>query len=479
MSDPLDIGAFLARAAQDGQTDGSGEFTVAHEQAARKLARFSLPRSSAWVAKLVQAAVRFQARSLEIKQSLSETFFHLELDQVPGEDAIVSAIVSGSIDRGRALDALSLSLRALVEQGRLSFLLVADDGRAAPRPIYAGKHYSKLTEKARLDPRFHPRPGLSLTVYHRPLRLDPYDPEELLQSWRGHAPILQELRTACFASPLPLLSKGRQLDGLLDSPALDLSELNRLLLVKGLDPLRHSPPSLPLPADFEGKQPSLLSHPQRLRRSYRGSRQAQAALTLSLHLDRAATEPQRWSRLLWLSDGVLVQEEKLQVATRALQLTLLANGAGLATDLTGFSLVDNEHFRQRREEVLRAAGQALTEAPRPEDLFRDDRDQWSPDDDRLEARQTHSQKATRLLKGSGSVLALAVLNPLLSAPAVAGVVLSSYQARRRPRAERLLQRTELLAEAFEWDRQTLVAFLTSEEPPPPPGRTVQFVTHRG
>jgi hypothetical protein len=517
MSAPLDIGAFLAQSAREGESDGVGEFTVAHQQAARKLARFSLPRVSAWVTKLIQAAVRLQAHSVEIRQSLTETFLHLELKRLPTEETLVSAIVAGSLDRGGALEGLALALRAIVEQAGLSFLLVIDDGRHTPRPIYAGRHFSRLSEKARRQHRYHPRPGLSLTVRHRPAQTDFNDTDEVLRLLRGYRPILEELHRTSFACPVPLHWKGDRLNGLISSRELGLGNRNRLMLMRGLRGLGSSPEQLALPEDFEDRAPSLNTPPFRLKKSGLDSPPAQAVLVLSVGLGLPLGGR---SRLLWLNDGVVVQEERLSMLdTEVLQMTLLANACGLATDLTGFSLVGNESFQQRREEVLRAAGLALAEPTICDNLFLGP-DQVSPDADAGRKGESVLALFEKALKDKNSVLEVRPETPLTRSELRSDIQddgfptgpLALSLARSRPKrgfsagllglsflealampaglAKRVMARDrdllsldwadsrDKLQAAIRDDLRRAIELLTGEKPPPPPGPPVQFVVRK-
>lgn len=137
MGEQLDLGAFLAQQSAAGEVDSRGDFTVSHHEAVKKLARFALPRSHAWVCKLVQAAVRWGCFRLNLKQSRTESQFHLrfrEVHQIPNEDAIVAGLVSGRVSGPEAMDALAMALRALVEQAKLSSCWSATTARALPAP---------------------------------------------------------------------------------------------------------------------------------------------------------------------------------------------------------------------------------------------------------------------------------------------------------------------------------------------------------
>lgn len=472
MKETVDIGAFLADAAGQGQAEGQGEFTVSHDQAARKLARFSLPRPTAWVAKLVQVAVRWRAHSIELFTGISETRFQLNLETIPSEEAIISAIISGGMDFGRPLEGLALALRAVVEQAGLSFLLVADDGKNTPRPIYAGRHFGKMSEKARLNRRFHPCPGLHLTVHHGPTAAELADPEGMVGALTGSLRVLAELRESCFASPVPLL-RGHHLEGLLKSSRLGLPRPNRLLLFKGLRNLALSPDSLPLPQDFEDKRPTLLEHPEKVLRSCGEPKTAQSVLVASAMVKkwRDGAKLLR-SSLLWLNDGVLVQEESLSsVPTEVLQMTVLANASGLKTDLTGFALLDNEAYRTRREEVLRAAGTGLIDLTIDGGLYEPSRDEQSVENPIAKRHQfRHRWERWRSFSASHWT---SLLSPLLTLPAFGGAMWQ--EAREQYLDLELVRRRDEFLAALENDRRRLVETLTGEEPPPPPPPKVEFV----
>lgn len=63
------IDAFLARQSEAGVTDSEGTFTVAGDRALDKLANFQLPRTSAWLLKMLQAGVVGGASGMWISHS--------------------------------------------------------------------------------------------------------------------------------------------------------------------------------------------------------------------------------------------------------------------------------------------------------------------------------------------------------------------------------------------------------------------------
>lgn len=466
MGEQLDLGAFLAQQSAAGEVDSRGDFTVSHHEAVKKLARFALPRSHAWVCKLVQAAVRWGCFRLNLKQSRTESQFHLrfrEVHQIPNEDAIVAGLVSGRVSGPEAMDALAMALRALVEQAKLSFVLVSDNGKSPPRPIYAGYHYGHVSETERMNPRFRPGPGLTLTVYHhRPYKEGPADVWDLLPPLhRGDVPIARELDQYAYVCPIPVSIDGRLVDGFLQASALKFSHSHRPLVQGGLSGLEYSPPRMRLPADFEEKVLSITTHPKRALRTYGGRKEAAAAFLLT-YLVPADTRmpgnlPQKRSRLHWVADGVIVETETLEVETSDLSLEIYANASGLPTDLTGFTTLDNDQRALRRAEILKGVGARFADLKaRDTDFFRDDVDHFSPVDRQADATETVQKRKKIMLGGTGTGLALTLVNPVLGVSTTVAALVGGYKAGlSRVDRESVLRRRNLLERRLVSDFETL------------------------
>ena len=260
MSAQHDLLAYLQEQADDGVVESEGDFTVSLQNARKKLARFALPRETAWVSKLVQAAVGWQMKAVLVAQSKNETqfFFHPSTPtELPTPNQVVNALLSGKIVLETPLDHFCLGLRALVEQATLSFLLVVNDGEVKPQPIYAGDHYGNLSEKARLGEKFDRAVGMTLTVRHSPPVTLNSHLSEIVGLKQFGIPILEELRDYAYTSSVPIIQSGRHLEGFLDS-SLFKTKSQIPLIFSGLNSLIHSPECLPLPASFEEKQFSFL-----------------------------------------------------------------------------------------------------------------------------------------------------------------------------------------------------------------------------
>ena len=472
MSKQLDLGAFLSEQTSEGVVDSRGQFTVSHVQAARKLAKFALPRPSAWVTKLIQAANRWSCPAVQIRQTATETLFHFtlpSLGQIPTEDAIVSSLLSAKIGGQEALDAFSLALRALVEQARLSFILVADDGDLEPRPIYAGHYYGDISERARLDRRFRPKPGLSLTVYHRPPAKEDDGLFDAVSRLRSYVPIIEELDKYCHVSQVSILLDGRRVDSLVSAPSLGLTETTRPLMFLGVEGLQYSPPRLPLPLDFDEKLVSLLSHPRRIARGYGGGKDFQAVFVVSARTGPGLADllgPRRMSRLVWVNDGAIVQDQVLGLTSRRVGLTIFANAQGLDTDLTGFTMLANAEFQSRRDEVLRGVA-AVLKSPRvtSADFFRLDHDRQSHTDQEFDEQEEVRRRIKILLKGSGTGLTLSLFNPVIGVPTTLAAMVGTYVRKPQTVEARILSSRDSLQETIERELDELREFLVEKKEP--------------
>ena len=417
----VDLNSFLSEQGAAGQMDSQGDFTVSHNEAVRKLARFALPRPTAWVSKLVQSAVRWRCQTLRISQSLTETSFHFVMGdpgQVPNEQEILGALVSAGLTGPRAVDAFGLALRGMVEQSRLSFLLVCDSSEGDQhKRIYAGTHYGRMSEEERMAERFVSRGAIALTVCHLPGGA----------AWKAVAhkrealSIVGELRTYAYMSPVPIVLNGQPLEGPLNSSAVGYSKHHFPLVTSGLNGLSHSPPRLLLPPTYEEKFLSVRSHPRRILRSYAGHRSFAAAYLMTYRPSLGSNDSYRRSELLWLLDGVIVDQEEIGARDK-LELRLYANAAGLNTDLTGFRLVDGAEYRQRRSEILSEMAATL-DGPKfaKADFFYEDRDQLSAEDE-LHDRNEAAQKRLKVVTaGIGAGFLVFILTPIPLVGALLGL----------------------------------------------------------
>jgi hypothetical protein len=455
MTSQHDLLAYLQEQADEGVVDSAGDFTVSLQNARKKLAKFALPRETAWVSKLVQAAAAWKMKTMLVGQSKDETQFFFQTStpaQLPTPNEVVNALLSGKIALETPLDHFCLGLRALVEQATLSFLLVVNDGEVKPQPIYAGAHYGKLSEGARLGEKFDRAVGMTLTVRHSPPITGNSHMSEVLGLKQFGLPILEELRDYAYPSPVPIVQSGRHLEGFLDSPLFRQSS-QRPLVLSGLTNLAHSPERLPLPPSFEEKQLSFLTHPRRARRNYQGQKSFACAYILKAGSPTLVLgDSYRRGNFNWVRDGVVVQSSSLDIRTKTMGLHIMANAEGLKTDLTGFQLVQDEVYFNRKAEIFTALGdQILTWYDRVDDFFREDRDEESAQDEEFDADQAFRKRVKVLLKGSAAGLLLTLVNPPFGVTATLGSMATAYGPHFWKRENDALAWRETQTEALKGD----------------------------
>ena len=426
----LELGQFLNEQRALGTSDSEGQFTVSHSNAARKLARFSLPRPYAWASKVIQAACGWNADEVSVRQRRTLTSIYLRLDdaeKLPTEEELVEVLLSDRIGGGRPIDDFCIALRSLVEQTRLSFLVVIEGEASPPRPVYAGPHLTKMKESHRLASRYRLGRGITLTVAHIPA-----DETEtpLLVGYRYAKKIIDELEKYCFLCTVPLkIGKDRR-DGPLESGRFAPSKDFKPLLISGVK----DGESLALPAGFEEKKMSLFTHPQRALRTYHGNADFSSVVVVGVDLE-ALLNPFESSQkstgsLNWVDRGVVVYELGLPVRTRCLRCEFFLNADGLKRDLTGFKLLESEEKKQRETGAVRALADLVCSTDLSSLAFRADLDESSPSDDADDARAAKRRSVKRFLKGSSAGVVLSVLNPPLGASLALGGVIAALVPRK-------------------------------------------------
>lgn len=168
VTDGFDLKAFLDSARDEGAVDSEGAFTMAHDKALTKLARFALPRPYDWVLKILQAANAWECPVLVVQQTRVATsfFFCPPGSTFPDDGDIVQALKSGSFDDGGPVDTLSMALRSLVDQVGLSFVLATFRNGKLGEPIFAGDDVHALSDSDRRAWTNLNKTGLRLTVSH-------------------------------------------------------------------------------------------------------------------------------------------------------------------------------------------------------------------------------------------------------------------------------------------------------------------------
>lgn len=421
----FDLGAFLEQAAQEGQTESVGEFTVDQDQAARKLARFALPRPYSWVLKLVQAAVGWQAEALKVVQSRTLTsFFFRPCDShpLPTMEEVVRTLVSGDIGGALPIQRLAIAMRALVEQAGFSFILAISDGENS-QSVYAGQDFSEMSEAERMERAALDLRGICLHVSL--LRGGEAITGRILggvltAGGRRDIELAQELERGACLCPIPLTLDGRRIDGVLAHPDHGFARGKRMLLMSGVNP-QERPPML-VPEEFEKREMSFATDPLRARRGYSGEREFQAWYTLRVPGD-GEQGAQRHIYFYWVQDGVVVERQRVSVdeLLHCCTLEVFLSAQDLRTDLTGLRLVDSAEKQQRLEAAFEAIVKELKVYG--EDLtvfFQSDQDAQS-EKDQIIRKEARSHGRVRRLGLTAIPLAASVLMPVFGAVATVSV----------------------------------------------------------
>lgn len=459
LNENRDLFSYLEEQAGGGLKDSQGEFTISLEQARSKLAKFSLPRPEAWGLKLVQAAVGWNMKRVSISQTRRESEIYFEPanpEILPTEHELLRALLSGQIMEGSPLAQFCLALRALVEQAKLSFLLVVNRGQELPQPLYAGSYYSRLSERARLGRTQNKGFGLTLLVRHKKSAgfKPPIERRNSKLAFPSEGfPLIEELRNYAYICPIPIEWEGVLLSGIMDSQEHNFHWQTPLAL-SGVRSLERSPDRLPLPSDFEEKQFSFLTNRRRAARNYGGRREFACAYSLFALAPNfpSGVEASRYSSFHWVTDGVVVQSEDLPVETRSLALRVYANANGLQSDLTGFQLVRNQQLIDRRREILHVLSQSVLQwQETTEGFFRVDRDEHSDEDDRLARKKLSKKRNLAVALGSGGLLGFAAppFGAMIGMYMILGSVIVSLQ--RRNESKKMKVDWNALKEKLEQD----------------------------
>jgi hypothetical protein len=146
-----------------------------------------------------------------------------------------------------------------------------------------------------------------------------------------------------------------------------------------------------------------------------------------------------------VTDGVVVEEERLELQTAVVGATIFANAQGRDTDLTGFSLLKNDAQAVQRKELLQGVAGRLDNHPPAAHFYRPDQDALSGQDEELDLQEEVRRRIKVLLTGSGTGLTLTLFNPILGVPTTLAALVSTYALKPRERDQalvRLRARTE-------------------------------------
>lgn len=342
---------FLTDHIAEGRRDSSGKFTLSREKALEKLSAYQLPRPSAWVLKIVQGVVASGAKNLVIKQTATDTEFFFTPANSWTLEAVAEACFDPTSSEDRGLDQLKRGLWSISLNDMHPFRIALPGFDQAL--IWTGQDLQQAA--------CPPSAEVVLTVSHRTCF-------ETAKASAMNAAVLCELTEHAYVCPIPLMVDGRRLDAFQACPSHGLSKTSypvQLGFAGG------SPPYLPLPqgtfAKYEHDEAlpelrELLAEP--VWRS-----QVSAAWLLTAHLGyvgqgkgRYWTAMPRLSLVYWVLDGVVLEQEFLDLPKSSMACALFLTAEGLELDVSGFSLVKNEARRQRLVQAIKASQPRIAEA---------------------------------------------------------------------------------------------------------------------
>lgn len=340
----------LADAKGMGTLDSAGTFTIAGEAAIGKLASFQLPRKSAWVLKIVQAAVTAESRSITVAQSNETTTFTFDTTVEFEVAQLKEALLSPQIVGPAPCRHLAVGLRAVGFGDRRAFTLAFDkDGKRT----FLGWNGEQLTQREELleeDSNLVIRLGVAFPEHDRGRSLG-----GLTKSAGRATDEYQELVRNCEACPVPLIVDGRRVDTLSASHYDQISG-NTALISVGWSPhdARFPGPALELPH-------GLLRTPSKWKLTDKftddrvffvdGDKTALSAGCLakiwysykvvshrSKHKSFQFTTIPRRSFYNWIKDGVVCQRQGSSDDLGAISFELYLSADDLETDISGLKL---------------------------------------------------------------------------------------------------------------------------------------------
>jgi hypothetical protein len=352
---------FLQQQLAEGQQHDQGGFSIDATRAWELLSAQAQPFEQAWVCKLVQAACLAPCHQLRVTQLAEATTFAFEGASWTWSELnpALARLPSGRIS---ALDHLATALRWLARGSARPFTLWLSDGQEV---CWDGSVF-EVVERGEQPTGLQPL----LRVEHQTAEQKDSFLNRLTRPGVAFGTTIAEvLHRRAYTSSIPLFLDGWRVAGLLH---------DRRFYGRNAQPLQltTSIPQPPLEAFFmplvpdperlkaqEGPTMALLGAPERpleesfygtvsLLLAYFGEEKVKRGFFTSRTEQKRLLPQRRSSYLLWVLDGVVIEEEVLKLKT-PVGFVLAVSAAGLRTDLSGFGLIRDEAMLQRREAAFR------------------------------------------------------------------------------------------------------------------------------
>lgn len=364
----MNLESLLRSAGSEGEFDSEGQFTIDGRAAMAKLAAFQLPRPTAWVLKLCQAAVAGGAQKLLVRQTKEVTVFEWEPAVAVSYEELRAALASHQPADNLVIRHLAAGLRAVGMGQDRSFAARFTDGtQEALFQCQARAMLLKVTESR--EPIF----TVAIGVQHANDKVGFF--RKFSQTTLDEA---QELAWGCQACPIEVRLDGLRLDTLAardekdwsSKTRIDLAVIWRPLLPDALLPPISLPAGLevgPLgwrPTDrFTDKRTFEIDGPEQRHELCFIARLSYVFKVTNVGTSKGSSfafETYRGpSYANWVCDGVVVARKELALSHSSVRLDLFLSGQGLDTDISGLLLTEGPEYRRRLAEAVGEAADNL------------------------------------------------------------------------------------------------------------------------
>jgi len=334
---------------QSGPVESEGSFTIDSHRAFQKLSQFQLPSPGHWVVKLVQAAVRMEAKRIDFQFGRKYLKINIEMDSPPSADEILDDVLQGGLGLDPARQHLVTGIRYI--WGRypkeLQWECHHDQGWSQVCAITGG------TQKESTPPSSYR--GIKMLVHATAVK-----PKRNLLRFEAEPTLTcaKALADLCWMAPIPVTVDTRRIDNPFQrsyTHATLLSGPRQGLLGVWLEECESGgfPVRLPKnPGESDGFGAIRQKKPAKANGYFEhrscGAREVFLVdyLLSVYYTEGGATSNKLW----WVKDGALIGPVEL-TGWATQPLDIFFNGRDLRTDLGGFSPASSD-FRKEMATAL-------------------------------------------------------------------------------------------------------------------------------
>jgi hypothetical protein len=345
----------------EGRESSPGAFTVSKERAWKKLGACQLPTETAWMLKFVQAGSCAGASSISVTQTKKTT--SITVYDVPewSRDSVEASILEDSPGR-LDLAHLSKGLRALLVSEH-AVLITDPEGASA---VWDGEGFQDIqpdTETA--------VGSWTVEISHSKAgqRALPFT-QAKSDAVRYCSGIARDLTSRCYLAPMPIRLDRRIINDIKRNSDFGTAHKRTFLT---LVPLKTEIPCAP---PWASRTTRICNYSFLNDAAFdslgSGMDQWSVGLGLTLNHQQKDDDELGWpaetedklepgpSRLVWVTDGVVVDNEKIPIK-KVISLAVVCQASGLKTDLSGLMLSDSKEKRMTKKSALGSVAEKLQE----------------------------------------------------------------------------------------------------------------------